>query len=435
MNKLSGEIALPASATLAESILYYGMMQHREVTLVGTGGIAVPNGVIDFAASVGYKLQVSDNEVRLIKVAEPKSNGQPIVSNGKKEFFRRLLVTARMKTEAALQMPSCIDGDFEIESILYRRMGLNCELIDDERLHLCRPVTTPTSVMKYQFSKKNYYLIEPLVSGAMATGCKVELLSPVEVECSPWNFFPSLGIKVELCVDDKEENELARRLRRRKSNYKKEFRYIVQRSEEPDDVEIRLPGNHLLGLFAAGLAVLTKSSKVKLLNVPNISAVLSAFRMFSKMGAEISLRDVKGESPAHCEVTVETGKLTGKRFVGNAVRAYPEVFCIIASLGMIAGGKTVIRDLPFGSNMWRKRVGYVREILDSCGARVGEIEDGLVVEGGSDLMMTSYLDTGDELCDLLQQMLSLALPHHSTYHNPNGFENSQLFRLYNELTA
>jgi hypothetical protein len=99
------------------------------------------------------------------------------------------------------------------------------------------------------------------------------------------------------------------------------------------------------------------------------------------------------------------------------------------------GHKTVIRDLPFGSSIWRKRVGFVREIIDSCGARAGEIEDGLVIEAGKDLMMMTYLDTGDESCELLQQMLSLALPNHSGYRPPVHFENSALFRLYNELTA
>jgi len=91
--------------------------------------------------------------------------------------------------------------------------------------------------------------------------------------------------------------------------------------------------------------------------------------------------------------------------------------------------------LPFGSSLWRNRVGQVREILDSCGARVGEVEDGLVVEAGDDPMLTAYYDTGDELCELLQQMLSLALPHHSGYKAPAHFENSALFGLYNRLTA
>ena len=100
MNKLSGEIALPASATLAESILYYGMMQHREVTLVGTGGIAVPNGVIDFAASVGYKLQVSDNEVRINSDIETTGTGYIYIKENKrvcKIYLNDILYLESMK--------------------------------------------------------------------------------------------------------------------------------------------------------------------------------------------------------------------------------------------------------------------------------------------------------------------------------------------------
>jgi hypothetical protein len=412
------------------------MMQSRNVTLDCGDGLTISEDVKDFAVKLGYRFDTSRNSIGLLCDTEPGTNDNPIESRDGNDFFRKMLILARTGSEMSLKLPRDTANDFETESLLFRRMGFECKLVGENDSRLRSLSMTATREMKYTLPEKNYHLIEPLVAGVMASGCSVELISPFEIDYSKWGAFPALGIEIKPVVKSAEENELTRRINRLRSVSNKEFKYTVRRTGLPEEIRLLLPGDHLLGLFAAGLVCMRRNSSVRLLNLANTHDVTSAFRMLAKMGAEVSIKDVKADHATPlCEVTVTSGKLTGKRFGGDSVRACPEASCVVAALGMIAEGKMVIRDLPFGSSIWCKRVGYVREILDSCGARVGEIEDGLVVEAGEDLMMMTYLDTGDELCELLQQMLSLALPHHSDYHAPAHFENSALSGLYNELTA
>jgi hypothetical protein len=436
VKKLSGEIRLSPSSAFAESVLYYGMMQGRNVTLECKDSLIVPGEAQDFAVKLGYRIDKSKDSIDLIYDTEPSTNDHPIESRNGNDFFRKMLVLARAGFDVSLKLPEDTASDFETELLLFRRMGFECKLAGANDSRLRSLSMTPTRAMKYTLPEKNYHLIEPLIAGVMASGCLVELISPFEIDHSNWGAFPALGIEVKPVLKNTEENELTRRMNRLKSVSNREFKYIMRRTGQAEKIRLLLPGDHLLGLFAAGLICMKRNSNVRLLNLANTHGVASSFRMLAKMGAEVSINCVKADqSTPLCEVAVSSSKLTGKRFGADSIRACPEASCVVAGLGMIAEGKTVIRDLPFGSSSWCKRVGHVREIIDSCGARVGEIEDGLVVEAGEDLMMMTYLDTGDEPCELLQQMLSLALPHHADYRPPVHFENSALFGLYNELTA
>jgi hypothetical protein len=437
VKKLAGEIALAPSAAFAESVLHYGMIQGRDVTLRGCGCLGLSDDLQQFAATIGYGLDSSDDGITLSQQIGFEASKHPIPSRDNSDFFRKMLAMARAECDTPLVLPDDTGDDFELELILHRRMGFGYELLDGSESQLCKPTVTPTSAMKYRLPEKNYHLFEPIVSGVMASGCTVELISPFEIDPSAWSAYPTLGIDVESRDEIAEQDELSRRINRLKPATKQEFRYIVKKLDILEDrIEIDLPGDHMVGLFAAGTACLIRNSSIKISNILKTRGISSAFRVLARMGAEVDIAGAGNElSSPLCDVTIASGELIGKRFSGDSIRACPEVSCVLASLGMIAEGKTVIRDLPFGSDFWRARVGSVREILDSCGARVGEIEDGLVVEGGGDLMMMTYLNTGDEMCELTQQMLSLALPHHSSYRDPAHFKNSVLFKLYNGLTA
>lgn len=432
--KLTGEITLPPSATVAEDILYYAMMQGRDLKLSNCGGIVLPDNLTSFAKNAGYLISHDSDAIAMSRSSNPVDVDSAFPTSNSEDFFRKMLVLAHAEGDLSLAMPDDTGDDFETALILLRRMGFDYELIEGNGERVCRPTVSPTPTIKYRLPEKNYHLVQSLAAGVMASGCSVELTAGIEVDSSRWDSLPALGINFDSIKASDEQDELARRLSRIKSTKQSEFKYTLERKDNGETSEIALPGDYVLGLFVAGLVCMRKKSSATLLNLPDTGVVSSGFRMLAKLGADVVIRQSKREQPSSSiEVSVSSAKLTGKRIGGNAVRSCPEAFCVLASLGMIAEGKTVIRDLPFGSEAWRRRVSHVREILDSCGARVGEVEDGLVIESGNDLMMTRHFDTDDRLCELLQQMLSLSLPHHTDYNVPDHFENSQLFGLYNRL--
>jgi hypothetical protein len=258
----------------------------------------------------------------------------------------------------------------------------------------------------------------------------VELHSDHELDFSDWSILADIGIDISRVAQDDEEDELARRLRRVRKIVVEEHCYTIRKIDIAESIDIVLPGDHHLGMFVAGLFILSGNGSVRLTRLPRTASVASIFKALARMGMDTAIQDDKS-----IDDYLASSDLKGKRFGGDVIRSCPELLFLLGPLGMIADGKTVIRDLPFGSALWRERVGFVRETLEACGARIGEVEDGLVVEGGGDLMMMTYFETGDRLCDLMQSMLSLALPHHSSFRPPAESATSAISRLYNRLVA
>lgn len=419
---------------MAEDVIYYAMMQGRELTLANCEGVELSDDLSAFAERVGYAIDREGAAIVLHRSSDPIDVNSPMSIFDSEDFFRKMLVLAQTGGDLSLAMPDEMSNDFETTLIVLRRMGFDYELVEGNGDRVCKPLLSATPAIKYKLPEKNYHLVQSLAEGVMASGCSVELTAGFEVDSSRWDSLSALGISFESIKADEEQDELARRLSRIRSTRQNEFKYMMRKKDNGNVSEIALPGDYVLGLFVAGLACMRKNSTITLLNLPDTGVVTSGFRLLAKLGVDVVIKQSKGDkSSSSIQVSVSSAELAGKRIGGNQVRSCPEAFCVIASLGMIADGKTVIRDLPFGSDLWRHRVSQIREILDSCGARVGEVEDGLVIESGNDLMMTRYIDTNDRLCDLLQQMLSLSLPHHADYNVPHHFENSQLFGLYNRL--
>lgn len=434
MKKLVGEIDVPVSSEFAESILCYGMMQRRDVRLSNAKDVTVSEDLKDFSGKLGYSIDVDQDEIRISGDHEAFQTEEVYSARSISSFFRRMLILSRLDSRAPLEIPPETNGDFENQLIVYRRLGFDYDLLDSASPTQCAVRLKPAESIKYSLPLKNYHLVQALVEGAMTAGCSIEISSKHAVSFHPWATFPSIGIKVTELVEDQEEDELARRLRKLKLNKNAQRRYVIAVNESTGALEQVLPGDHVIALHLAALACMKRNSRVTMRGLPGVASITDAFRLFAKMGAEIDIRDDKSVDGFDAvTVAVSPGALTSRKFGGRTVRACPECFGPIAALAMFAEGKTVVRDLPFGSDMWRDRVGAVRQILQSCGARVGEIEDGLVVENGGELMMTEYLESDDPLLEYLQQSLSLALPHHSGYETPPHFENSHLFRLYKQL--
>ncbi|MBU1320252.1 MAG: hypothetical protein KKG33_02735 [candidate division Zixibacteria bacterium] len=436
MSKHTDEITLPASSELAEELIFLGLMQGREVMLSGAGDLQISEDLMNFAGRMGYCITYSDCNIEMISAGERRTDTETLQVADKRDFFRKMLVLARSQSDAHLAVPKDIDSDFESELILYKRMGFDYDLIERNGSRLCVPTRTETPNIKYRLPAKSYHLLDSIICGTIASGCSVELTSPVEVHPTPIMTLPDIGIELLLQKDEQVEDELARRLKRLRPSGKKKFRYTVQRHDITEPLRAILPGDHLPGLFVVGVGCIRSASGLIVRGFAKSETISAFCRMLGKMGAGITLRDSSAEaSGGMCEIALSTLDLTGKRFGGSDIRSCPESFAVLATLGMLAAGKTVIRDLPFGSNLWRRRVGFVRDVLEQCGARIGEVEDGLVVEKGVDSMMMSWVETVDPYCDLFQQMLSIALPHHSSYCEPSHFKNSQLFHLYNVQPA
>ncbi len=426
------EIVLPTSGRFLEMAVYSALVQGREASIRGIDGDRIPSHLRKLSQIVGYNIEINDRDVELRKSSDPRNATTNSTLISKHNGLANLLILARHGVGMDSDLSDNLRRDYETELLMLRRFGFS--LVERESTYA--PVLSPPSHIKYTLPPKNYHILDLLILSVLATGCEVELHADHELDFSDWGVLTDIGVDISRVAQDEEEDELARRLRRARKAVAEEYCYTIRKIDIAENIDVVLPCDHLLGMFVAGLFILSGNGSVRLTRLPRTASVASISKALARMGVETAIQDDKSidDYPAST-MTVSPGELIGKRFGGGVIRSCPELLFLLGPLGMIADGKTVIRDLPFGSALWRERVGFVRETLEACGARIGEVEDGLVVEGGGDLMMMTYFETGDRLCDLMQSMLTLALPHHSSFRPPAESTTSAISRLYNRLVA
>jgi 3-phosphoshikimate 1-carboxyvinyltransferase len=101
-----------------------------------------------------------------------------------------------------------------------------------------------------------------------------------------------------------------------------------------------------------------------------------------RMGARVQTHRDKSNAFYRCEA--ESSKLNGRRISGELTATISEMFPFLALAAAYASGQTVIRDALF------LRDGYVDIIegtiknLKTMGVKIGEIDDGIVIEGAKE---------------------------------------------------
>jgi len=435
LKSLNGTVDLPPSQSIAERALRWGILQRREVILKNATALVASPAVVDLISTTGFELRYNDDIIEMRRAENVRENTS-ISPDNMDSFLQHLVAFAPNGEDVVIHKPEDSDDDHETRLLLFRRMGIDYDRVEDEDITMCRPTLNPPESIRYTLPERNYHLVESLSEGVLTSGCQVDLCSPIGMEKPLMSTFSSLGLSFEQVIEEGEEDELERRLKRLKpKEIEREFVYRISRNSDPTPIEMTLPGDFELALFLASAVLSRKKSSVVIRGLLKSTSIISAFRLFGKAGADVSVTDGDSSELPLCNITVgRSGDLAGKRFGGDSIRALPEVAIPLAVMGMFASGKTVIRDLPFGSVEWQRRVSNVREILDSCGARVGEIEDGLVVEAAPEYSMTRYIETGDPLCELLQQTLSLVLEHDSGFTIPENFNESHLYERFSSLS-
>jgi 3-phosphoshikimate 1-carboxyvinyltransferase len=149
---------------------------------------------------------------------------------------------------------------------------------------------------------------------------------------------------------------------------------------------ISVPGDISSAAFFLTAAALVPGSKLIIHNVgvnPTRSGVLDILR---QMGAEIriiSQREMAGEPAA--SLLVEASALKGVEIRGSMIPRLIDEIPVLAVAALFARGETVIRDAAELRVKETDRIKAVVTELKKLGARVEELPDGLVIQGGGKL--------------------------------------------------
>jgi 3-phosphoshikimate 1-carboxyvinyltransferase len=159
---------------------------------------------------------------------------------------------------------------------------------------------------------------------------------------------------------------------------------------------VDIPGDISAAALFTAAAVLVSGSNLVIDEVCLNPTRIGFLDILEKMRANITFEadSKKGYEPAG-SITAKSGPLKGRRIVGETIPSIIDELPIMAIIATQAQGTTVIRDAFELRHKETDRIKVVVSNLRKMGARIGELEDGMAIDGGTDLEGAEIVTHGD----------------------------------------
>lgn len=377
-------ILVPGSKRHTINALLAGIIADRDVTIANPFPGIDSDSYRNHLSSAGFDLYSFENKLVLAK-KEKQSAESALLAQHKTSFQidDRLALALNLRHNMNLSYRRENSEDFERQVLVYRRTGVeisedNGDQNQPEQINFrsFRPVK-----IKFSFATSNYHMAETVGLMNSLSGKDYELLADFEFsDIIEESNFP-LRYELKNLVSDEEEDELTKRLRRmKKKSSRQRYHYRLKHLPKLEDNEIVLPADPMISSFLIISAVCNKSD-VSLGYLKPFACDHTLIKILNRLGLKAELHKTSREikSPGHI-FRVGPDNLTGRKIDEKQMRHCLHAFAPLSILAMFAVGKTILRGLPKSSSLWRTRIDGVARILSTAGARVGEIEDGLVIE-------------------------------------------------------
>ncbi|MCD6161611.1 MAG: 3-phosphoshikimate 1-carboxyvinyltransferase [candidate division Zixibacteria bacterium] len=197
-------------------------------------------------------------------------------------------------------------------------------------------------------------------------------------------------------ADDEFERRL-RKLSRSQIIEERGFLYTLPGKQQPvSNLTLEIPGDISAAALFVAAAILVKNSDLTIENIGLNPSRIGFLDILSKMRANIKFEANKkmGYEPAGF-IKASHAPLKGRRIVGEIIPSIIDELPIMAIIATQAQGTTVIRDAFELRHKETDRIKTVVSNLRKMGARIGELEDGMAIDGGTDLEGAEIITHGD----------------------------------------
>ena len=202
--------------------------------------------------------------------------------------------------------------------------------------------------------------------------------------------------KLEEEAEKIEETEEYRFLRRRKKADKPKKWIKVKGKENLLAQNISLPNDSFLSSLFLVPALLLKNSQITLKNVYLNESFSEFLQIIKRMGGNIQIaRNEKKGFFNSVDIMAESSSLKGRKIDGSKFSENPNLLLLLALLGAKAEETTLIRKASFLRQGSIDRLKILTENLRQMNLKVGELNDGLVIEGKKELEGAEF-DCGDD---------------------------------------
>ena len=170
-----------------------------------------------------------------------------------------------------------------------------------------------------------------------------------------------------------------------------------------------LPGDHNAALYLLGTAAMLRKSELTLHYVGNDWKTRRMLELLRRFSATLDIQVARSESKFAIRTIRAAGSnLRRTRIAGAQTELFLNEIPFLAVLGAVASGETVIRDAATLREGEVDRLALIADNLRRMGVKVGEMPDGVVVQGGPRLQGSELAAGGDAQVALALALAGLA---------------------------
>lgn len=195
-------------------------------------------------------------------------------------------------------------------------------------------------------------------------------------------------------------DEFERRLKKKNKSIFDDPRgdlFCLQGGQTPTaGMTIEIPGDISAAAMFVVAAVLVNNSELVVKDVCLNPTRIGFLDILIKMRANLKFEATgyKGREPVGT-IVAKTGPLKGRRIVGEMIPTIIDELPIMAVIATQAHGTTVIRDAFELRHKETDRIKIIVTNLRKMGARIGELDDGMAIDGGTRLEGAEITTYGD----------------------------------------
>lgn len=374
---LAGDVRLPGDRGLTLSIMAFGMISGRSVTL------AHPSPALDverfrrFLESTGARFTPTPEGFILHGRAPEGEISVP--DDLPAEVFHIMTASAAFSQGTVRIVNRSTRRDRLLRGLipLLLPLGLGERDMREEGGDLI--ISAAGSSLPERVSVSSPLEFETAVSAAMASRRPVVIAHPAHVVSPTMRILDSLGARGKRPENrDGGGDELARRLAKMSRE-----RPLVESRFEWDcaDCEIRIPGDTSLAAALAGAGAVLARSDITIRNVLCEQGRKGFFEALRRMRGTIEMTPTRGYSFDAADFQVRGSSLEGIHLTPPQARTMRSELMILGAVAASAKGKTILGGPDSGPNLERATFRALKSGLETLGAHIGDYRDGIVVKG------------------------------------------------------
>jgi 5-enolpyruvylshikimate-3-phosphate synthase len=371
-------------------------VKNQQTTIEGVENTPLIARMEEFLTSGNIKCQWSGTTV----IVDP-SNKKPFEYARQFEnydLFVSAMTLAATVAGSSIGFVADMDETVQMAVLALRRMGAEIEFSGGKKPRMVVKQLVNREI-KYHLQRESAKIVPQLVLAMSTLGKPCELFDLFDGSRFDYIFGHFVdGFSRKNLADDQPEDELERRLRKlapRVSEYCSQVMIAGGVNDIPSTIELRSDAE-LAAYLVAGMNSYSRG-KLILRGVTGDDIADTPLGQLRRMGAEF-VPYTEGEVKGYL---VKRSSIKGRRVAYEQLHDYPDSVSALALAAALGEGTSVIRSSPYNTAREEARRRRSCDIIRAFGAKIAEIDDGLVVEGRKELAADFVKTANDPFCALL----------------------------------